>query len=309
MSEKNAVKGKRLTVNECESGFHLRRGYGGQVSRDSVNREPCTVNRIDTSWDDTEIVLSKMTQDTKFLFDRMTEATIDAVDAGQGEEIIDLACGRATDALKLAMKGANVFGLDPSDKMLAKAFDWIEPGKNHPVILIRAVAEKIPFPDNSFDKLVCKGSIDHFADLDSALLEMRRILNPGGKLIVSVANFESLSCILGRIFDRAYKKIKGKKRTEHPSWLPPDDHNFKFDYQFLLKKLKPHFEIDTIQGLSLLWCAPYWGAGLEKLSPEVAEKILKTLDKLAKFLPSLSDVLVVRAKPIKPQRHEDSNEI
>ena len=252
--------------------------------------------KIDTSWDDQEIVLSKMTPDTKFLFDRMTQATIDAVQAGPGEEILELACGRAVDAFQLALKGACVFGLDPSDKMLKKALEWVEPGKNHPVILLRSLAESLPFPDQSFDKLVCKGSIDHFADIDASLKEMQRVLKPDGNLIISVANFESLSCKLARAYDWFYEKLKKRKRTEHPSWLPPDDHNFKFDYKFLIQKLKPLFEINSIQGLSLLWCFPYWGATLEKLKPDTAQKILKALDKIANLVPSLSDVLVVSAR-------------
>jgi len=283
MAENDAINGKRPTGN-------------GDFQACTVNREPCAMNRVDTGWDDSELVLGKMTPDTKFLFDRMTRATIDAVEAKPGEEIIDLACGRATDAFQIALRGSEVFGLDPSDKMLAKAFEWIGPDKSHPVILIRGAAEKLPFPDNSFDKLVCKGALDHFADLDDSFQEMFRILKPGGKAIISVANFESLSCRLGRYFDRAYEKLKGRKRMEHPSWLPPLDHNFRFDCRFLTQKLKADFEIEMIQGLSLLWCTPYWGASLEKLNPKRAEKILKLLDQIAHLLPFLSDVLVVRAR-------------
>ncbi len=292
MPENIPVNDKRSTVN------------GGGQPRDpnrepfAVNHSPGTVKRIDTKWDDTEIVFSHMTPDTKFLFDRMTEVTLDAVAAAPDQCIMDLACGRAIDAFKLALKGATVFGLDPSDTMLAKALEWIAP-KPHPVVLIRSLAEKVPFPDSSFDKLVCKGAIDHFANLDASLEEIFRILKPRGKLIISVANFESLSCKLGRAYDRAYEKLKNRKRSEHPFWVPPDDHNFKFDCAFLLKRLEPRFSIEMVQGLSLFWCLPYWGATLEKLKPKTAEKILKLLDGLASLVPSLSDVLVIRAVPRK----------
>ncbi len=252
--------------------------------------------KLDTKWDDSEIILSKMTPDTEFLFDRMTRATIEAVGAKPGEEIMDLACGRAMDASQLALAGARVFGLDPSDKMLGKALEGIGKGKTHPVILIRSIAEKIPFPDNCFDKLVCKGAIDHFADLDASLQEAARVLKPGGQLIISVANFESLSCRIGRNYDRAYQKLKGRKRSEHPSWMPPDDHNFKFDRGFLARKLEPDFETELVRGLSLLWCAPYWGASLGKMPRKWSGIILKILDLIAALFPSLSDVLVVRAR-------------
>lgn len=253
----------------------------------------------DTKWDDAEIVLTNMSPDTKFVFDRMTAATIDAVAASPGEEILDLACGRAIDAFHLALKGGLVFGLEPSDIMLKKSLEWIEPGTSHPVIFLRAIAEHLPLRDNCLDKLVCKGAIDHFADVEFTLAEVARILKPGGKLIVSVANFESLSCRLAKIYDFFFEKIKGKKRAEHPSYLPPDDHNFKFDKKFLLQKLEAGFEVETLTGLSLLWCFPKWGAFLEKLSPPGQERVLNFLDWLARVFPSQSDVLVATATPKK----------
>jgi len=250
----------------------------------------------DLQWDDTEIVLTEMSPDTKFLFERMTIATLEVVSAHPGEEILDLACGRGVDAFQIALKGAETFGLEPSDKMIKKAFEWLEPGKSHPVIFFRALAEKIPFPDQSLDKLVCKGAIDHFFDLDASLKEMARTLKPNGRLIISVANFESLSCKLAKIYDWLYEKRNGKRRTDKPSYIPPDDHNYKFDYQFLIKSLKNYFVIEKIWGVSLLWCFPGWGAFLQKLSPKSQKTILEFLDFWARVFPRLADVLVVRAK-------------
>jgi len=254
-----------------------------------------TANKPDTKWDDAEIALSNMTPDTKFVFDRMTEATIAAVDARPGEEVMDLACGRAVDAFKIALSGALVFGLESSEIMLRKGLEWMGPDQTHPVVLLRSLAESLPLKDKSLDKLLCKGAIDHFADVDSALREAARVLRPGGKLIISVANFESLSCKLGRVYDFFFAKLKGRNRTEHPSYLPPDDHNFKFTAAFLAQKLKPLFEIQALTGLSLLWCFPNWGALLQKLSPKSQEAILRFLDRIARTFPALSDVLVAKA--------------
>ena len=256
-----------------------------------------TKPKPDLNWDDTEIVFTEMTPDTKFVFDHMTLRTLSAVDAQPEEEILDLACGRAIDAFHLAMRGAKVFGLEPSSVMIKKALEWVENPSQHPVILVRALAEKIPFADNSFDKVVCKGAMDHFVDLDATFAELARIIKPSGKLIISIANFESLSCKLGRIFDWLYEKIKGKKRVEHPFWLPPKDHNYKFDYPFLKKQINKYFQLEKIEGLSLLWGFPYWGEFLEKLPAPLAQAILKFLDLLARIFPPLSDVLIAQAVP------------
>jgi len=253
----------------------------------------------DTRWDDTEIVLTNMTPDTKFVFDRMTEATIAAVAGAPGEHVMDLACGRAIDAFKVALSGATVFGLEPSDVMLKKTAEWLEPGKALPVVLLRSLAEQLPLRDACLDKLVCKGAIDHFVDVDATLAEAARVLRPGGRLVISVANFESLSARLARIYDRLFEKLRGKKRTQRPSYVPPEDHNFKFDLKFLKAALKPHFEIESLTGLSLLWCFPSWGSFLQKLPPAAQSAVLQTLDRIAGIFPSLSDVLLVRAVPKK----------
>jgi ubiquinone/menaquinone biosynthesis C-methylase UbiE len=257
-----------------------------------------TEKKADTNWDDAEILLHKLTPDTKFVFDRMTAATLEMVEAKPGEVVMDLACGRAADAQNLARSGAVVFGLEPSDIMIQKALEINKP-QALAVILLRGLAEALPLTDNCLDKLVCKGAIDHFADVDMSLKEAARVLKPGGKLIISVANFASLSCILARVYDFGYEKLKGRMRTAHPSYLPPEDHNFKFDRKFLEQKLKPFFEIETLTGLSLLWCFPNWGAALEKFSPAVQNTVLQFLDRLARMFPSLSDVLLVRARPKK----------
>ena len=250
----------------------------------------------DLDWDDQEIVFTEMTPDTKFVFDQMTLRTIKAVSPQKEEEILDLACGRAIDAFHLSLNGARIYGLEPSSTMLKKALEWVEPEKEYPVILVRAIAEKMPFKDNSLDKLVCKGAIDHFVDVDAVLKEVARILKPGGRVIISVANFESLSCKLGRIFDLCYEKLKGKKRIEHPFWLPPKDHNYKFDYPFLRKCLEKYFLIEDIFGLSLMWGFPYWGEFLEKLPKNISQRLLWGLDKIARWFPQLSDVLIARAR-------------
>ena len=227
-----------------------------------------TEKKADTNWDDAEILLHKLTPDTKFVFDRMTAATLEMVEAKPGEVVMDLACGRAADAQNLARSGAVVFGLEPSDIMIQKALEINKP-QALAVILLRGLAEALPLTDNCLDKLVCKGAIDHFADVDMSLKEAARVLKPGGKLIISVANFASLSCILARVYDFGYEK------------------------------LKPFFEIETLTGLSLLWCFPNWGAALEKFSPAVQNTVLQFLDRLARMFPSLSDVLLVRARPKK----------
>jgi SAM-dependent methyltransferase len=256
-------------------------------------------NKADTKWDDDEIVFTDMSPDTKFVFDRMTEATIQTVDAREGEDILDLACGRAIDAFKLSLDGSILFGLEPSPIMIEKALEFPHPPEANPVILLRAIAENIPLADDCLDKIVCKGAADHFVDLDKTFSEIARVLRPGGRLIISVANFSSLSCVAGRTIDRL-KKTAGRQAGGGKKFFdPPDDHNFVFNLPFTRQVLNKQFRIEKIFGVSLLWGLPWWGKFLRMLPEGLSSLILHTLDRIGRVWVKRSDVIVVLARPIK----------
>lgn len=252
----------------------------------------------DTSWTDDEIVMTEMTPDTTFVFDRMTDETIAAVDPGAGEFILDVACGRAIDALALAKKGAGVVGIEASGTMIDKAFEFIA-DSGEKVIMARALAEALPFCDNAFDKVVCKGALDHFVDIEKTMAEMTRVTKPDGRVIIAIANFESLTCRMGRLIWTTRERITGTGPGDHPFWEPPEDHNHKFDLDVLKDLMAPHCHIEKITGTSLLWGFPKWGAILQKMPDALPSPILAALDVIARIAPSFADVLVAVGKPRK----------
>ena len=84
--------------------------------------------------------------------------------------------------------------------MLRKAREWVrEAGES--VRLVSSLAEELPFRNNTFARVICKGAIDHFQDPQRAVSEMCRVTSSEGKVVISVANFESLSCVLARILN------------------------------------------------------------------------------------------------------------
>lgn len=251
----------------------------------------------DTAWNDDEIVFSNLTPDTEFVFDRMTIETIKAVSPAPGEDILDVACGRAKDALDLARSGARLMGIEASDTMLQRAVEYMGAANRGKVKLARSLAEHLPFVDRAFDKVVCKGAMDHFVDLKAAMAEMARITKPDGHVIIAIANFESLTCRLGRALWPLRARLTGHPLEPHPFWEPPADHNHKFDLKVLTDLMNSSCRLEKVVGVSLLWGFPKWGALLQKLPPSLASAILKALDALARLFPSLSDVLIATGKP------------
>lgn len=83
--------------------------------------------------------------------------------------------------LKYYPAGCRVIGIDKSEKMLWRAHEKAEGRKN--ITLYPMDAERLEFPDNSFDYVVITFVLCTIPDPVKALREMRRVLKPSGELI------------------------------------------------------------------------------------------------------------------------------
>jgi demethylmenaquinone methyltransferase/2-methoxy-6-polyprenyl-1,4-benzoquinol methylase len=99
-------------------------------------------------------------------------AGMDVLDVGTGTGLV------AREALHLAGASARVVGLDPSLKMMAASRG--QPG----IGFVQGVGEHLPFPDGRFDFLAMGYALRHVADLDQTFIEYRRVLKPGGRLLL-----------------------------------------------------------------------------------------------------------------------------
>ncbi|HEX4330593.1 MAG TPA: class I SAM-dependent methyltransferase [Usitatibacter sp.] len=97
-----------------------------------------------------------------------------------GMRVLDIATGTglvAREAIATVGPTGLVLGLDPSAGMLEEA-------RQLPMPLVRALGEKLPFPEASFDFVSMGFALRHVADLDALFSEMRRVLKPGGTACV-----------------------------------------------------------------------------------------------------------------------------
>jgi len=124
------------------------------------------------------------------------------------------------------------------------------------------------------------------------------VLKPGGEMIISIANFDSLGFRLGKKLYPIAKFFSPSLSKERKPWELPSDHKYKFDYPFLNSLVKQHFEIKKTKGISLFFGLPLWGSFLSKLPHSVSYALLKTLDKLSRPFPSLADVILMKCTPI-----------
>ena len=105
-----------------------------------------------------------------------------------GERVLDLGSGAGTDSLVAAqMVGADghVTGIDMTAAMLAKArAAAAEMGVTN-VEFVEGEAERLPFPDETFDVVISNGVIDLVPDKDAVFAELYRVLAPGGRMQIA----------------------------------------------------------------------------------------------------------------------------
>ena len=103
----------------------------------------------------------------------------------QSPRVLDLGCGRGKAApLLLRSLGAReVVGIDVDEEQIETARNEAMP--NRAVRFETAPATSLPIADESMDVVFCHQCLHHFVDQEAALAEIRRILRPGGVLLMS----------------------------------------------------------------------------------------------------------------------------
>ncbi len=253
---------------------------------------------IDLEWNDDDVVPDVVYPNLDFLFQQMLHLTLKEVAPGQGELILDVGCGRAIDGARLCQRGAQVVGLEPSRVMLVRAKEYLAES-DALVVLAQGIGENLPFKSHSFDKVMCKGALDHFFSPGKTMEEIARVLKPQGEMIVSIANFNSLGFRLGKGLHPVTRFLSPSLAKDRKPWEIPLDHKYKFDYPLLGSLVKRHFEIKTSNGISLFFGLPLWGSLLSRLPHSVSYALLRMLDKLARPFPSLADVILIKCTPIR----------
>jgi len=104
-----------------------------------------------------------------------------------GTAILEVAPGPGYHAVELARLGHRVTGLDISRTMVEIA--TVRARRDRVAVDFRhGDATAMPFPDSSFDLIVCQAAFKNFLDPIAALNEMHRVLRPGGTAVIQDLN-------------------------------------------------------------------------------------------------------------------------
>ena len=118
-----------------------------------------------------------------------------------GQRVLDLGSGAGTDSLVAAQmvgERGHVTGIDMTPAMLAKArAAAAEMGLSN-VEFVGGEAERLPFPDESFDVVISNGVIDLIPDKDAVFAELHRVLVPGGWMQIADVTIQNPVSAEGR---------------------------------------------------------------------------------------------------------------
>jgi ubiquinone/menaquinone biosynthesis C-methylase UbiE len=100
-------------------------------------------------------------------------------------QILDVGCGTGvfTSKLRSALPRVEVCGVDLVSEMLRRGRSRWQLDRAH-VLPVRGDSERLPFRSGSFDIVTCANSFHHYPHQARAVAEMRRVLRPGGRLMI-----------------------------------------------------------------------------------------------------------------------------
>src|SRR5947207_12237771 len=183
--------------------------------------------------------------DVRATYDRIAESYAQAriepwpevvdfiTDIPAGDLVLDVGCGHGRHSRPLALTGHRVVGVDVSRRLLSigrkstsssnefRSIEWVG-----------ADATALPFPDRTFDAALSIAVLHHLPSRDDrrlALAELRRVLQPEGKALVSVWSFDA-----PQIAARRGRPPNGPD-VESP-WAPPDGTRGPPPYTLLLTR-------------------------------------------------------------------------
>jgi ubiquinone/menaquinone biosynthesis C-methylase UbiE len=247
---------------------------------------------LQSHWDDDEF-LKSLTPLMKLRYRLLDERVAAVFEEGfKGVEnplLVDLGCGRAEFAAfmrerwrsqaHLQSDAWNYVGVEPSAEQL-KQRDVPSMGLG----FVQATAEQVPLPDMMAHGVLMKEAIDHCYDPLRVFREAKRLLRPGGVLVVTVTNDKSYFKKLLPFINQARKS----KQTDHLFFFGPAD----------LKRIAEEAQFDSVQveTYNYLKLPRFLEQALGLLGSPINRGFLSVTDMIGKILlPGLGGGVLLKA--------------
>jgi SAM-dependent methyltransferase len=170
--------------------------------------------------------------------------------AAGGQRVLDVGCGSGVVLYNLRDKYEELHGLELSSERVRTAEMTLEGLRAE--IRTGNIEAGIDYPDGAFDTIVLSDVIEHIVNLWPAMEEMKRLLRPGGQVVLSTPNVASLrrrlKLLRGEFPSTAADDEGFDVRTEHE--LHDKGHLHYFTYS-MLEKLFARYDFAAFQGYGI----------------------------------------------------------
>lgn len=113
----------------------------------------------------------------------------------QGQTVLDLGCAGGFMAEALNDRGAQVTGIDPATEAISAAQSHAD-ATGRDIRYDIGKGEALPYRDASFDAVVCVDVLEHVEDLNQVIVEVQRVLRPGGVFLFDTINRNPIATLV-----------------------------------------------------------------------------------------------------------------
>ena len=194
-------------------------------------------------WD---LVASAYAAEVAPVFDHFAKAALELAQVVRGDAIVDVACGPGTLARRAARMGVDVAAIDFAPNMIARLNDHLAQ-EQLPVVATTGDGQALPYADARFDAGFSMFGLMFFPDRSAGFRELRRVVKPGGRVVVSSWQPMDAEPLFQTMFG-ALGKAMAARNPGAPSGPPP---------RFPLTSSEDYHAEMGAAGLSDIVVAPY----------------------------------------------------
>src|SRR5581483_4669964 len=154
-----------------------------------------------------------------------------------GQRLLDVGCGNGGYHSRLAGLDISAVALDFSIGM-ARASHQQAVERGLPVQVIQADSQRLPFADATFDRVMANHMLYHVPDIPAALREMRRVLKPGGRVVLTTNAADHM--------ERVTALHQEAARELGYTLVPIGGLNFTLDHLDLVREVFPNAVVEMI---------------------------------------------------------------
>jgi len=148
---------------------------------------------------------------------------IDATIGLAGKRILDVGCGGGLLSEGMAVRGANVTGIDLSDKLHGVAkLHLLESGQTveYRKISVEQLADEMP---GAFDAVTCLEMLEHVPNPSSVVTACSRLVKPGGQVFLSTLNRNPKSYLLAVVAAEYVLGMLPKGTHDYAKFIKPSE--------------------------------------------------------------------------------------